>query len=167
MISKQFILEWFAPNVACLLTSIRFKANGQACVVHWIMFNAFTFLICVRGNKDSVKFVLLHQDIHFLDSSFETRHILSVTPDEVLPAEVHHKVWPTYSRTHLSLGWKTRKTSLEPANCRPLETVFACKNGFYTGLRITSGCVHLPSFESSLHYTQFGLFDQLNLGTLL
>lgn len=55
-------------------------------------YSVCTFSVCIGGNKDLLKLVLLHETKDLLHCSFEAGHIFSVPPDEVLPTQVDSQV---------------------------------------------------------------------------
>lgn len=71
-----------------------------------------TFLIGICCNKHFVKFVLFHQAAYFFDCPLKAWYVLSVTPDEVLSAQVDPKIWTTFSWAQLGLRrkWKNSRT---------------------------------------------------------
>ncbi len=77
-----------------------------------VFFNSVcTFSICIGGNKDLLKLVLLHETTDLLHCSFEAGHIISVPPDEVLPTQVDSQVRASLSTAQPVLVQELQKVT--------------------------------------------------------
>ena len=56
-----------------------------------------TFIIRVCRDKHTVEFMLLHQAAYFFRRPLEAGYVLSVAPDEVLPAQVDPQIRTPFS----------------------------------------------------------------------
>lgn len=62
-----------------------------------------TFVIRICRNKHFVEFVFFHQAADLFGSSLQAGHVLSVTPDEVLPAQVDAQIRAPFSWARFGL----------------------------------------------------------------